>query len=138
MKADMALLCGILFGVGLSLADMINPNKIQNFLDITGQFDPSLLLVMLAALPVGFISFQLILIRKKPILSDSFQVSSKKNIDKQLIIGALIFGCGWGLTGYCPGPAITGLALLSVEPLIVVISILAGFIFYHYVFNKEN
>ena len=96
-----ALICGILFGIGLSLSHMINPNKVLNFLDISDNWDPSLIFVMMGALAVAFISFKWILKRPAPVLAESFHISGKSSIDKTLILGAAIFGIGWGMSGYC-------------------------------------
>jgi uncharacterized membrane protein YedE/YeeE len=132
MKQNLiALLCGIIFGIGLSLAQMINPNKVINFLDITGNWDPSLIFVMVGALAVAFISFRWILKRSTPLLAESFHLSKKLSVDKSLVLGAAIFGIGWGMSGYCPGPAVTGLGLLSLEPVILVVTIYLGFFVYN-------
>jgi uncharacterized membrane protein YedE/YeeE len=122
-----ALLCGIIFGIGLSLAQMINPDKVLSFLDITGHWDPSLMFVMMGALAVTLISFKWILKRPMPILAERFHVPQKSSVDKPLLLGSAIFGMGWGMSGYCPGPAISGLGLLSLEPLLMVVSIYLGF-----------
>jgi len=116
-----ALLCGIIFAIGLSLSQMINPIKYSNFLDITGSWDPSLMFVMMGALAVAIVSFKWILKRPSPIIAESFHVSRKSSIDKPLILGAAIFGIGWGMSGYCPGPAVSGLGLLSLESVIIVV-----------------
>ncbi len=132
MKQNLiALLCGIIFGIGLSLAQMINPNKVINFLDITGNWDPSLIFVMIGALAVAFISFRWIFKRSTPLLTESFHLSKKIAVDKSLVLGAAIFGIGWGMSGYCPGPAVTGLGLLSLEPVVLVVTIYVGFFAYH-------
>ena len=133
----MALLCGIIFGIGLSLSHMINPNKVLNFLDITGSWDPSLIFVMLGALVVAFVSFQLILKRPAPIWVESFHISRKSSVDRPLILGAAIFGIGWGMSGYCPGPAVAGLGLLSMESVIMVAAIYLGFIAYQRFFERR-
>ncbi len=132
-----ALCCGIVFGIGLSLSRMVNPNKVQDFLDITGNWDASLLFVMLGALPIAFIGFKYSLRRPAPLLDNNFQLAKKTAIDKTLISGAAIFGVGWGLSGYCPGPAVAGLGLFSLESLIMVVAIYAGFISYHYWFERR-
>ena len=132
-----ALICGILFGIGLSLSQMINPNKVLNFLDITGAWDPSLIFVMLGALPVAMISFKAILKRPAPILADQFQLVGKLSVNTSLILGASIFGIGWGMSGYCPGPAVTGLGLLSFESVVMVVSIYLGFFVYNRIFEKK-
>jgi hypothetical protein len=138
MKQNLiALLCGIIFGIGLSLSHMINPNKVLNFLDITGNWDPSLIFVMMGALAVAFVSFKWILKRPAPILAASFHISKKSSVDKSLILGAGIFGIGWGMSGYCPGPAVTGLGLLSLESIILVIAIYLGFFAYNRFFEQK-
>ena len=138
MKQNLvALICGILFGIGLSLSRMINPNKVLNFLDISGNWDPSLIFVMMGALAVAFISFKWILNRPAPIVAESFHISGKSSIDKTLILGAAIFGIGWGMSGYCPGPAVAGLGLLSSESVIMVIAIYLGFFAYNRIFDKK-
>lgn len=104
-------ICGLLFGCGLTISRMINPNKIQNFLDITGDWDPSLLVVMFGALVVTGIGYKLVLRRRHPLLTEIFFLPTKKTIDKPLVFGSVLFGLGWGLAGYCPGPAVTALGL---------------------------
>jgi uncharacterized protein len=133
----MALLCGIIFGIGLSLSHMINPNKVLNFLDITGNWDPSLIFVMIGALAVAFVSFKWILKRPAPLLAESFHISRKSSIDKPLILGAAIFGIGWGMSGYCPGPAVAGLGLLSLESVIMVTGIFLGFFAFNRFFARR-
>jgi uncharacterized membrane protein YedE/YeeE len=133
MKQNLiALLCGIIFGIGLSLSHMINPNKVLNFLDITGNWDPSLIFVMMGALAVAFFSFKWIIKRPAPLLAESFHISRKSSVDKPLILGAAIFGIGWGMSGYCPGPAVAGLGLLSLESAIMIVAIFLGF----FAFNR--
>ncbi|MDD5323172.1 MAG: YeeE/YedE family protein [Methylococcales bacterium] len=138
MKQNLiALLCGIIFGMGLSLSQMISPNKVLNFLDITGNWDPSLIFVMIGALAVAFVSFKWILKRPAPILAENFQLSRKLSVDKSLLLGAAIFGIGWGMSGYCPGPAVTGLGLLSLESIIMVAAIYLGFFAYNRLFEQQ-
>jgi len=137
MKQNLvALLCGTLFGIGLSLSQMINPNKVLNFLDITGNWDPSLIFVMIGALVIAFISFNWILKRPAPLLAESFHISIKMSVDKALILGAAIFGIGWGMSGYCPGSAVAGLGLLSLESVIMVVAIFLGFFTFNRFFLK--
>ncbi|MBL1265835.1 DUF6691 family protein [Methylomicrobium sp. RS1] len=104
-----ALLCGTLFGLGLYVSQMINPEKVLGFLDVAGDWDPSLLLVMTGALATLIPLQWLILKRVKPICTDNFQAPPPSRIDKRLLTGATLFGIGWGLAGICPGPAISGL-----------------------------
>ena len=132
MKQNIAaLLCGMLFGVGLSLSHMINPNKVLGFLDVAGHWDASLLFVMLGALPVAMLGFKLILKRPAPLWADMFHLTKNTLVDKKLIIGACIFGIGWGLAGYCPGPVVAGLGLFSMESVVMTIAIVAGFAAYN-------
>ncbi len=110
---------GFLFGIGLWLSGMANPRKVLDFLDVAGNWDPSLLLVMGGAVAVTAVFFRP-LIRRKQIAFD------KTAVDAPLVIGAAIFGLGWGIGGYCPGPALTALSNLSVEALVFVAAMIAG------------
>ena len=101
-----SLLCGLIFGVGLIIAQMTNPAKIIGFLDISGQWDPSLAFVMAGAVAVFLIAYRLALRRHAPLFEERFIVPEKTRLDKPLVVGSLIFGAGWGLAGFCPGPAI--------------------------------
>ena len=137
MKTNfVALIAGIIFGLGLALSQMINPNKVLNFLDVTGNWDPSLMFVMIGALLVTMISFHFIFKRKAPLLVEEFHLPTHKLINKPLLIGAALFGIGWGMSGYCPGPAVASLGLFSTEGLIMVLSIYAGFFSHHWVIKK--
>ena len=105
-----ALISGLLFGAGLAASDMNNPQRVQDFLDLFGNWDPSLMFVMGSALLIGIPGFQWILNNKqKPVLAKRFYLPLNNVIDKQLIIGSIIFGMGWAIVGYCPGPAIAAL-----------------------------
>lgn len=122
-----ALLSGIIFGLGLSLSQMVNPNKVLAFLDIAGDWDPSLAFVMIGALAFAMPAFRWIRKRQQPLLEDGFHITHKTAIDKPLLWGAAIFGIGWGMSGYCPGPAVASLGFGSVEALVMIVSIYAGF-----------
>lgn len=125
-----ALLAGILFGVGLTVSQMINPEKVLSFLDFFGAWDPSLALVMLGAVGVSAAVFRLALKQPRPVLASAFQVPSRSDVDSRLIAGGVIFGLGWGLVGWCPGPAIASLALVQVESFIFVAAMIAGMLLY--------
>ena len=127
IKLILALIAGITFGLGLSVSQMINPDKVLGFLDISGNWDPSLALVMAGALAVAIPSFKWARRHAKPVLGSRFHITGKTLLDKPLISGAALFGIGWGMTGYCPGPAFASLALGNQEALIMVASIYAGF-----------
>jgi uncharacterized protein len=131
-----ALISGIIFGIGLSLSQMTNPDKVLNFLDIAGTWDPSLIFVMLGALAVTFTSFRFILKRPNPVFDEKFYLATKKEIDKPLVIGASIFGVGWGIAGYCPGPVVAGIGNGNTEAVIMVLAIYLGFIVHHYLFDR--
>ncbi len=103
-------LAGLIFGLGLAIAEMINPAKILAFLDIAGDWDPSLALVFLAAVGVAFFGYGWALTVEKPALADSFSLPEKTRIDVRLVVGAAIFGIGWGLGGLCPGPGLASIA----------------------------
>jgi uncharacterized protein len=123
-----SIVSGIFFGLGLALSQMTNPNKVLNFLDIAGNWDPSLLFVMVGALAITLLFFTKILKRPKPLFDKKFYLSDKSAIDKPLIIGAAIFGVGWGISGYCPGPSVAGLGLGNFEAVVMIFSIYLGFI----------
>ncbi|MCK5498377.1 MAG: YeeE/YedE family protein [Gammaproteobacteria bacterium] len=123
----MALLAGILFGLGLTISEMVNPARVIGFLNITGDWDPTLALVMGGALMVTFPLFPYILKRPQPIFADKFSLPDKVHLDKRLFIGSILFGLGWGLAGFCPGPAITALVTLSPDVVIFVMAMLVGF-----------
>lgn len=126
MPIIIALVSGILFGLGLLLAGMGNPAKILAFLDITGNWDPSLLVTMVVAMVISGIAFQLVKKRKTSVLNCSLQIPTSKVIDKKLVIGSVLFGLGWGLGGICPGPAIllTGMGLT--QGILFTLAMIAG------------
>lgn len=121
-----ALASGLLFGLGLAVSQMVNPNKVQAFLDISGEWDPSLALVMGAALVVTSIGFRFALRRKAPVFGGRFALPALAQIDLKLLAGAAIFGAGWGLAGYCPGPALAALSRPGLEAPAFVIAMFAG------------
>ena len=106
-----ALTSGVVFGIGLALAGMLNPAKVVGFLDIFGVWDPSLAFVMIGGIAVNLIGLRVVLRREAPLLCDRFILPTATTIDRPLIIGSLIFGVGWGLAGLCPGPVISSLML---------------------------
>ena len=118
-------LVGLLFGLGLILSGMTDPGKVLGFLDIAGIWDPSLALVMGGAIAVGFFAFAIAKKRTVNFLGGALHLPKSNEIDKPLVIGAMMFGAGWGLVGYCPGPALAS-ALLSADALIFTAAMLAG------------
>ena len=123
-----ALIAGGLFGVGLSVSGMANPDKVMNFLNVLGHWDASLLLVLGGAVITTFIGYRLVLKRGRPLFEEKFYIPGNTIIDKQLILGAVLFGVGWGMTGFCPGPALAGLGFGVYEPWLFVGSMLVGYI----------
>ena len=122
-----ALGAGLLFGLGLAISQMLNPAKVIGFLDITGNWDPSLIFVMVGAIAVAFIFFRIILKTPAPKFDRQFHIPTAASIDKNLILGAGLFGIGWGLVGLCPGPAISSLAYGRVESVIFLVAMFVGF-----------
>jgi uncharacterized membrane protein YedE/YeeE len=123
-----AWICGLIFGAGLSISGMTRPEKVLGFLDIFGAWDPSLAVVMAAALAVTGIGFALAKRLGRPALTASSQWPTTSRIDPPLIIGSMMFGLGWGLVGLCPGPAIENLATLSAPVLAFVAAMVAGMV----------
>lgn len=126
-----ALLSGLVFGLGLLLSGMGNPAKVQNFLDFSGQWDPSLALVMGGAIAIGLLAFTWAKTRSKALLGDLMQLPAGQSIDKRLITGSAMFGVGWGLAGFCPGPALMNLATLQPEVWLFVAAMLVGMLAQH-------
>jgi uncharacterized membrane protein YedE/YeeE len=121
-----ALVVGIIFSLGLGLSGMTQPQKVVGFLDLFGNWDPSLIFVMVGAILVHLITFKLITKRPAPVLDSKWHIPQKKEITPALIGGSFIFGVGWALGGFCPGPAIASLASFQIAPLVFVVSMLAG------------
>ena len=127
MNKIFSLLSGIIFGLGLTVSSMTNPAKVIGFLDITGSWDPSLMFVMMGAILICFPVFYILRNNKKPLFALHFEIPKIKKIDSQLIFGSALFGAGWGIVGFCPGPAISSLALLNSLSILFVISMVVGF-----------
>jgi uncharacterized membrane protein YedE/YeeE len=125
MRLLASLACGFLFGWGLLVSGMVNPEKVLGFLDIFGAWDPSLAVVMAAALAVSSAGYRLAA-RRPPLLAPQCEWSTKRAIDGPLIVGSALFGIGWGLVGLCPGPAIQNLATLSPRVVVFVIAMAGG------------
>jgi uncharacterized membrane protein YedE/YeeE len=126
MPVIASLLCGLIFGAGLLISGMVQPTKVLGFLDIFGAWDPSLAVVMVAALAVSVPGFMLANGRSRPLLTARSFWPTKRDIDSPLIVGAALFGIGWGLVGLCPGPALESLATLSLPVIVFVITMAGG------------
>jgi uncharacterized membrane protein YedE/YeeE len=121
-----ALAAGIVFGLGLCVSGMVNPARIVGFLDVTGIWDSTLIFVMLAAVVLTGIGFPLVTKLEKPLFAPEFQLPKKTALDVPLILGAVLFGIGWGIGGLCPGPAITAVASLSPPVFLFVLAMAVG------------
>ena len=137
MKNIYALLAVLIFGLGLILSGMANPEKVIGFLNIFGRWDPSLAFVMGGAIFVGVFSFKYIVKREKTLLGGSLHLSNEKSINKRLIFGSLIFGLGRWVAGFCPGPALVSLCMGSLKGAMFVIAMLAGMLAFKLV-QKNN
>lgn len=131
-----AFVVGFVFAIGLGLSGMTQPQKVIGFLDLFGQWDPSLIFVMVGAIIVHFVTFKIIRKRNSPLFSSQWHVPTKKEITPALMAGAFIFGVGWALGGFCPGPAITSMASFDKTPFVFVISMLVGMVLFRQVDKK--
>ncbi len=125
------LVAGSLFGLGLAVSGMTNPAKVIGFLDIAGDWDPSLILVMAAGLAVTVPAFHLVLRRSRPLFAHHFFLPERQDLDARLITGAALFGIGWGVAGFCPGPALTALLSLNGSVMLFVAAMVAGMLLHH-------
>ena len=126
MQIFAALLSGLVFGLGLIVSGMANPIKILGFLDLTGSWDPSLALVMAGAVTVGFGAFAIARKRTVSLLGSDMKLGTATRIDRRLLVGSALFGIGWGIAGFCPGPALVALGMGEVKALVFVVAMLAG------------
>jgi len=126
MKLFTTWIAGLIFGLGLVLSGMSNPTKVLGFLDLAGAWDPSLALVMGGAIAVGSIGFALAVRRTRSWLGDPMQLPTASRIDRRLVLGSVAFGAGWGLAGFCPGPALVAAAQGYWQALLFVAAMLAG------------
>lgn len=132
-----AFFIGFLFAVGLVLSGMTQPQKVMSFLDLFGHWDPSLVFVMVGAILVHSSYFFLVKPKiPKPIFASTYQVPTRKDLTSSLVMGAALFGIGWGLGGYCPGPGVTALATFSLNPTVFVASMLMGMALYRAIETK--
>ena len=128
MQNAAALLCGVIFGLGLLISGMVQPSKVLAFLDIFGMWDPSLAVVMAAALAVSAGGYRIIAFIGRPVLASRSSWPVRRDIDAALVVGAVLFGIGWGLVGLCPGPALENIATLSPRVIAFVAAMAAGMV----------
>jgi uncharacterized membrane protein YedE/YeeE len=131
-----ALASGALFGIGLAMSGMTDPRRVLGFLDLFGDFDPTLLFVLGGAVMTTVVLFRFVLRRGSPVLASTFHLSNLRPIDRRLLGGAAIFGVGWGIAGYCPGPALAGLGIGSREALWFVPAMIIGMLL-HRIVNRS-
>ncbi len=132
-----AMIAGLLFGLGLILSGMSNPDKVIGFLDIAGQWDPSLMLVMVGAISVSYFAFKHAKKRTRSYLNETIQLPISQQIDKPLLFGAVLFGVGWGLLGICPGPALAILTVGGYKILLFILAMLMGMELHRLLKNKS-
>ena len=137
MQIISAGLVGLVFGLGLILGGMTNPAKVIGFLDLAGAWDPSLGLVMGGAMVVAAAAFKVAKGRARAVLGATLQIPQSRVIDKRLILGSLAFGAGWGLAGFCPGPALVSVASGAAEALVFVAAMLAGMALFEYLLRQK-
>ena len=122
------LISGLLFGAGVTISGMVNPMKVLNFMDISGQWDATLIIVMGAGLAVTLAGYRLVFRRMAPSFEPRFKLSVKKSIDLKLLVGATLFGLGWGISGFCPGPAVASVVFGRAESITFVVAMAAGMV----------
>ncbi|HEY0062136.1 MAG TPA: YeeE/YedE family protein [Telluria sp.] len=138
MKTLMAFLTGLLFGLGLIMSGMTDPFKVLGFLDLAGRWDPSLVFVMGGALAVGGLAFPFIVRRTRSVLGETMCLPAATRVDRRLVLGSVTFGVGWGLAGYCPGPALVSLAQGGAKPLIFFLAMMAGMLLFEGIERLRN
>lgn len=131
MKGLIGFVSGLIFAIGLVVSGMTNPDKVIGFLDIFRNWDPALVFVMGGAVAFNLVTFNLVKKKKsKPVFHTTFDLPTKKDIDKKLVIGSTLFGIGWGIAGICPGPGIVNLSLLDPKAVVFVVSMLSGMLIF--------
>ncbi|HET7478440.1 MAG TPA: YeeE/YedE family protein [Rubrobacteraceae bacterium] len=138
MRTLSAMFCGLVFGLGLAISGMMNPAKVIGFLDVAGDWDPTLAFVMGGALLVAVPAFRFIPKRPRPVLEDDFSLPTKKTLDAPLLGGSALFGIGWGLVGFCPGPAVAALGTGLPVVLAFVAAMLSGMALYSWLSGKAG
>lgn len=138
MKAILAsFLSGMVFAIGLGIGGMTQPAKVIGFLDFAGNWDPSLAFVMIGAIGVYFYFYRAVRNRPSPLFSSRFSIPTRTDMEPRLVGGAAIFGLGWGIAGYCPGPALTSLGSGSLSPVIFSVGMVAGMLFHNFLGGKK-
>ena len=133
-----SLIAGLVFGFGLIVSGMVNPGKVQGFLDLAGEWDPSLMLVMGGAIAVGLIAFLIAKRRTVSLIGERIELPSNTIIDVRLVAGSALFGAGWGLAGFCPGPALVGLGMGLPSAAIFVVAMIAGMLLFEFIEKRRT
>ena len=133
-----SLLAGLVFGLGLIVSGMANPAKVLGFLDLTGAWDPSLALVMAGAIGISFFAFLFAKKRSRSLMGADMKLPTGRSIDRRLVIGSTLFGIGWGVAGFCPGPSLVALGLGEVKALIFVAAMLAGMVLFELLEKRQS
>ena len=133
-----SLLAGLVFGLGLIISGMANPAKVLGFLDLTGNWDPSLALVMAGAIGISFFAFLFAKNRTRSLIGAEMRLPGGRGIDRRLVVGSLLFGVGWGVAGFCPGPGLVALGMGEVKALIFVASMLTGMIAFEFLERRHS
>ncbi|ENN88567.1 protein of unknown function DUF395 YeeE/YedE [Rhizobium freirei PRF 81] len=137
-RLPVSIVCGILFGLGLVVSDMVNPARVLAFLDVAGAWDPSLVFVMGGALIPSAIAYAIKRRSTRPTFDSQYHVPTRRGIDRSLISGAVLFGLGWGLVGLCPGPAVASLVTGRWQPVLFAAAMLAGMFSYRIMSSRQN
>lgn len=133
-----SLLAGLIFGIGLIVSGMANPGKVLGFLDLAGSWDPSLAFVMGGAIAVGLVSFAIAKRRTVSFLGEFLRMPTSRDVDRRLVVGSALFGIGWGIAGFCPGPALASLCVGSPKALLFVVSMVAGMGIFEFLERRKN
>ena len=137
MRQLLVLLSGFIFAIGLGISEMTRPEKVLGFLDVFGQWDPSLAFVMGGAIVVYTVALQVSKRREAPSFGDRFRIPTRSDITPSLVIGAAVFGVGWGLAGFCPGPALVAASATVTPALYFVPSLIAGILIHRMIFDRK-
>ena len=135
---NLVFLTGVLFAIGLGVSGMSNADKVIGFLNLAGQWDPSLVFVMVGGIGAHLALHKLILRRKSPLFTQRFQLPKRRDVDRRLVAGSAIFGMGWGLGGFCPGPGLVSLAGLGIEALVFVLAMIGGMALFQFVDRPQK
>lgn len=135
---SISFIAGLVFGFGLLLSGMANPEKVLGFLDLAGAWDPSLGLVMAGAIAVGLVAFTIAGKRSYSLLGKEMKLPSSRHIDQRLVVGSLTFGAGWGLAGFCPGPALVAVGAGEIKAIVFAIAMIAGMTIFEFIERARN